>query len=180
MTNHSSRVGSKPINIPSSVFLSVDSNVISIHRKSDDSYFHYNLPSGISTYISSDSLSLIFDDHIPSNIMGLNRARLSNLILGIVNPFKVDLDIVGVGYKASFESPYLSLSLGFSHPIKYSPPPGVDLKVSDSVSIVVSGHSKDMVGLVVSDLTSVRSYNPYSGKGVIVKGKTMIRRESKR
>ena len=179
--NVSTRIGVKPIFLPSELSYSIDGSKIVFLRTSDKFSVEYFVSHHISFDVSDSFLRLIPSCDTDSKFLGLHRANISNLVCGLVKPFVVNLDLVGVGYKASLNGKYISIALGFSHQIKYAFPDCVNVSIpKNSVSIELSSYSKDRLGIVVSDLCNIRRYNPYSGKGILVRGKSMIRRESKR
>lgn len=177
----STRIGIKPIFLPSELSVEISESKITFLRQSDKFSIDYVLLHSISPDFNNSFLTLIPSIHTESKFLGMHRANIANLVSGLIKPFVVILDLVGVGYKATLDGKYISIALGFSHQIKYKFPDTVDVSVAkNSISIELSSYSKYLLGVVVADLCNIRRYNPYSGKGIVVRGKTMIRRESKR
>lgn len=98
------------------------------------------------------------------------------MINGMVNDFSVDLEINGVGYKAECDDKYLTLYLGYSHNIKYKVPKDVEIKCIKPTHLVIRGMDKQKVYMVASDICKIRKYDPYKGKGIVIKGKFMLRK----
>ncbi|WP_333024120.1 50S ribosomal protein L6, partial [Wolbachia endosymbiont of Pentidionis agamae] len=108
-------------------------------------------------------------------MLGTCRSNINSIILGLVNNFTVELEIIGVGYKAANSGKYLTLSLGYSHNIKYKLPDGVQAQCVKN-QIILSSINKQKIYSVASDICKLRKYNPYKGKGIVLKGKFMLRK----
>lgn len=106
------------------------------------------------------------DSQASKSLHGLYRAILQNAVTGVTTGFSRSLDLVGVGYRASVSGKKLELSLGYSHPINFPIPDGIEIKVEKQTNIVVTGSSKDLVGKVAAKIRSFRPPEPYLGKGV--------------
>jgi large subunit ribosomal protein L6 len=101
------------------------------------------------------------------------------MVTGVSAGFRKDLDLVGVGYRAQKQGNDLVLTLGFSHPVRYTPPPGIAVDVADPTHFSVSGTSKEQVGQVAADLRKLRPPEPYKGKGVMYRGERIRRKAGK-
>jgi large subunit ribosomal protein L6 len=101
------------------------------------------------------------------------------MVTGVSAGFRKDLELVGVGYRAQKQGEDLVLSLGFSHPVRYTPPPGIAVEVTDPTHFAVSGNSKEQVGQVAADLRKLRPPEPYKGKGVMYRGERIRRKAGK-
>ncbi|MBP8961058.1 50S ribosomal protein L6, partial [Patescibacteria group bacterium] len=110
---------------------------------------------------------------------GLTRALLSNAVEGVVNGYSKELELSGVGYRATKEGRNLSLTLGFSHPVIVEAPEGIDFEVSDQQNIKVVGIDKQLVGLVASKIKKLKKPEPYLGKGIKYKGEVIRRKVGK-
>jgi large subunit ribosomal protein L6 len=111
---------------------------------------------------------------------GLTRALLANMVTGVTEGFRKDLEIVGVGYRATAKGPAeLELSLGYSHPVTVSAPDGITFEVPTPTSIGVIGIDKQAVGQVAADIRSIRKPEPYKGKGVRYAGERVLRKAGK-
>jgi large subunit ribosomal protein L6 len=110
---------------------------------------------------------------------GLTRSLINNMVVGVSAGFSKELELVGVGYRAQMQGADLQLNLGFSHPIKYSPPPGVTIEIPEPGRITVSSHDKELVGRVASQIRKFRPPEPYKGKGILYKGERVKRKAGK-
>jgi large subunit ribosomal protein L6 len=106
------------------------------------------------------------DDRVSKSLHGLTRTLISNMVKGVSEGFQKRLDIVGVGYRAEVQGSVVSMTLGYSHPVKYSLPPGVTASVEKQTSITLTGPDKQVVGQVAADIRAMRPPEPYKGKGI--------------
>jgi len=110
---------------------------------------------------------------------GLTRSLITNMVIGVTDGFAKTLEIVGVGYRADLKGKGLTLSLGFSHTIEYTPDDGVSLECPNQTTIVVSGIDKQKVGQAAADIRAFRPPEPYKGKGIRYKGEYVRRKAGK-
>ena len=110
---------------------------------------------------------------------GLTRSLIANMVTGVSAGFTKELELVGVGYRAQMQGTDLQLSLGFSHPVRFTPPPGVTIEVPEPNRIVVSSHDKELVGRTASQIRKFRPPEPYKGKGILYKGERVKRKAGK-
>ncbi|MDR7404713.1 MAG: 50S ribosomal protein L6, partial [Armatimonadota bacterium] len=110
---------------------------------------------------------------------GLTRALLANMVRGVVEGYRVELEIVGVGYRAVKQGDALSLQVGYSHPVVVTPPEGIQFEVPQPTRIVVSGIDKELVGQVAARLRAIRPPDPYKGKGIRYAGERIRLRPGK-
>jgi large subunit ribosomal protein L6 len=110
---------------------------------------------------------------------GLTRSLIFNMVEGVSKGYTRELELVGVGYRASKQGSDLQLNVGYSHPVKYSPPEGITIEVPEPVRITISGHDKELVGRVASQIRKVRPPEPYKGKGILYRGERVKRKAGK-
>ena len=110
---------------------------------------------------------------------GTTRAILANMIEGVHNGFKKELQIVGIGYRATMQGNKLVLNIGYSHPVEIIPEDGVNVETPNQTTILVSGIDKERVGEIAARIRAVRKPEPYKGKGIKYKDETIIRKEGK-
>ena len=110
----------------------------------------------------------------------MHRSLLNNAIIGASNGYEKVLELSGVGYRASLKDKNLNLQLGFSHDVNFPIPEGINITVNKQTSIVVKGSDKQLVGMVVSKIKSLRPPEPYKGKGIKEKGQYILRKEGKK
>ncbi|OEY86392.1 50S ribosomal protein L6 [Wolbachia pipientis] len=174
-----SRIGTAPINIPAGVSVEChDGSRVLI--KSSKSEKELSLCSGITCEVACNRLVIRIgcDEQVDKlkPMWGTYRSIINNIINGMVNDFCIDLEINGVGYKAECDGKHLTLYLGYSHNIKYKIPDGIQIKCVKPTHLVISGMDKQKVYMIASDICKIRRYDPYKGKGVIIKGKFMLRK----
>jgi large subunit ribosomal protein L6 len=160
-----SRVGNKAIAIPSSVKVSVKAGSVDVEGKEKLSV---NIPPLVSVDVEDSVIKVSRKDETrqSSAMQGLARSLINNMIIGVTEGFKKELQIVGVGYRAQASGQKLTLNLGFSHPIEYEAPKGVKVTVTENTKITVEGADKQMVGEVAATIRRFRKPEPYKGKGV--------------
>ncbi|MBG7601162.1 MAG: 50S ribosomal protein L6 [Gammaproteobacteria bacterium] len=113
-------------------------------------------------------------------LAGTTRALLNNMIIGCSNGFSKKLTLIGVGYRAAMKGKELGLSLGFSHPVNYAVPEGIQIETPSQTEIVVSGADKQQVGQVAAEIRSYRPPEPYKGKGIRYADEHVLRKEAKK
>jgi large subunit ribosomal protein L6 len=119
------------------------------------------------------------DDPKHRALHGLTRTLIANMVEGVTNGFKKTLEIVGVGYRAETKPFGLTLSLGYSHPIDYRAPEGIQLRAASPTVVEVTGANKEVVGQVAAEIRSLRPPEPYKGKGVKYQGEVIRRKAGK-
>ena len=175
-----SRVGLKPINIPSGVTVTLDNNVATV--KGPKGEITKELPTYCEVKQDDGVVNITrpTDSGLHKRMHGLTRALLNNMVVGVSEGFSKDLEIVGVGYKAELKGKDLVLSLGFSHPINFEVPQGLTIEVPEPTKIRVSGIEKDKVGQAAADIRGFRPPEPYKGKGVKYADEVIVRKEAKK
>jgi large subunit ribosomal protein L6 len=163
-----SRIGKAPISVPAGVQVHVGNGVVQV--KGPKGALLQPVPEGISVAIEEGAVVVrrSGDEGPVRALHGLTRALLANAVTGVTRGFKRELDIVGVGYKAEVKSPrQVSLMLGFSHPVVYDLPEGINLSYDAKANrITIEGIDRQKVGQVAADLRGIRPPDPYKGKGV--------------
>jgi len=169
-----SRIGKKPIEIPNGVEVKIEEgNVVTVKG-----------PKGQLTQKFNPDLKIVKEDNVikierPNDssfmraIHGTTRALIANMIKGVTEGFTVELEIVGIGYRASMKGKSLEMQLGYSHPVVYEPPEGIQISVEGNTNIKVSGIDKQLVGQVAAEIRDFRKPDPYKGKGIRYKGEQL-------
>ena len=119
-------------------------------------------------------------DQNTKRLWGMNRSLLNNAIIGVSKGYEKTLELVGVGFRASLKGNQLNMQLGFSHDINFNIPDGIKIVVEKQTTLKISGYDKQKVGMVVSEIKSLRPPEPYKGKGIKEKGQYIIRKEGKK
>jgi large subunit ribosomal protein L6 len=175
-----SRIGKSPIPVPSGVDIAIQGAHISV--KGPKGTLERDIPGAITVRQDGDALLVERPDDERRNraMHGLVRSLVNNMVLGVTQGFRKELEIVGVGYRATAKGPgAMELALGFSHPVNITAPDGVTFEVPAPNRIVVSGIDKETVGQVAADIRAWRKPEPYKGKGVRYAGEYVQRKAGK-
>jgi large subunit ribosomal protein L6 len=175
-----SRIGKAPVNLPSGVEVSVADRTITV--KGPQGTLSREIPGEIEVSVDGGVLTCTRPNDERRNRAqhGLTRSLVNNMVLGVTEGFKKNLEIVGVGYRAEAQgSSGLRLNLGFSHPVNVKAPDGITFEVPVPTQIVVNGIDKEVVGQVAADIRSIRKPEPYKGKGVRYAGERVLRKAGK-
>ena len=174
-----SRLAKMPIPLPKGVEIKVDA--AQIHVKGPKGTLSYPLVKGISVKVEEGFAHIERDEKVdmPKPTEGLYRATLNNMVIGVSAGFVKELSMVGVGYRAALQGQLLDLQVGNSHPTKISIPSGVQITVDKSVSIVISGTNKQLVGQVAATIRAVKPPEPYKGKGIRYKDEYVRKKAGK-
>ena len=175
-----SRVGKLPIKIPSNVTVLINGDAISFD--SGNVKKAYKVSETVKVIYADDTIKLVAKEGIDkaSIDLGMDRSNIKNIVAGMINPFKITLEINGVGYKAAVDKGMLTVSLGYSHEIAYCLPKGISAAFEKPNLIILTGEDKILVGQVASEIISFRRPEPYKGKGVKIFGKYIVRKEGKK
>ena len=173
-----SRVGKEPVAIPSGIDVSVDGTVIVAKKGNLEKRLETHGRVNVAIEDKEVKLTRVDDTKQSSAFWGTYRALLNNIFIGLDKGFSKSLEIDGVGYRAAVSGKKLELQLGFSHPINYDIPEGIDIKVEKNI-ITVSGTDKQKVGQVSAEIRSFRPPEPYKGKGVKYTDEVIIRKAGK-
>jgi len=174
-----SRVGLKPIPLPSGVEVHIDGNTSRV--KGPKGELSQHIPSGIDVTVEDGVVRCARPSNDPPTRAkhGLVRALINNQVVGVSEGFTRKLLITGVGYKAEAKGKTLGLTLGFSHPIEYPVPEGIKIETPDATTIVVTGIDKQQVGQVAAEIRNYRGPEPYKGKGVRYEDEIIQRKAGK-
>jgi large subunit ribosomal protein L6 len=175
-----SRIGRAPIPVPSGVDVTVAGSHITV--KGPKGTLERDLPETISVRQEDGQLLVERPDDERQNraLHGLVRSLVNNMVVGVNDGFRKDLDIVGVGYRATAKgNSALELALGFSHPVTVQAPDGVTFEVASPTTIGVLGIDKEVVGQVAANIRAIRKPEPYKGKGVRYRDEHVVRKAGK-
>ncbi|WP_352419134.1 50S ribosomal protein L6 [Proteiniborus sp.] len=175
-----SRIGLKPITIPSGVEVKVDTNNYVV-VKGAKGKLEQQLDKEIKIDIEDNviHLSRPTEQKRHKSLHGLTRSLLANMIEGVINGYTKSLEIVGTGYRAQKQGKKLVLTLGFSHPVEMEDPEGIEVEVPAATKIIVKGIDKQQVGNYAAVIRDLRRPEPYKGKGVRYEGEVVRRKEGK-
>ena len=177
-----SKIGKISISIPEKVKVVLSGNLLNIEgpigKKSlniDIDMFELKIDDGKTVSIKPKNLN-----QETKRLWGMNRSLVNNAIIGSMNGYEKILELVGVGYRAALKGKQLNLQLGFSHDINFDIPEGIKVTVEKQTTVKINGHDKQLVGMVVSKIKSLRPPEPYKGKGIKEKGQYILRKEGKK
>jgi large subunit ribosomal protein L6 len=175
-----SRIGKKPITIPSGVEVTIDGSHVTV--KGPKGTLEHDVPQDLTVSRDGDDLVVARPDDEREHraLHGLTRSLVANMVTGVSEGFTRELDIVGVGYRAAAAGPKkLDLQLGFSHPVAVEAPEGVEFEVPAPTKIIVKGFDKQLVGQVAADIRKIRKPEPYKGKGIRYADERVLRKAGK-
>ena len=174
-----SRIGKKPVVIPSGVNVTLNGNAIKV--KGPKGELFADLHPNIKVEMVNNEVLVSRPDDLKQNraLHGLTRALIQNMVTGVTESYKKTLDIVGVGYRAELKGKNLLINIGYSHPVFFMPPEGITLETTSPTQIVISGIDKQLVGLVSAKIRSIRQPEPYKGKGIKYSNEVIIRKAGK-
>ena len=175
-----SRIGKKPVELPSGVTASVSGQTVEIKG-----------PKGTRSFTATDDVTLAVEDSAVSvtprgkskrarQQWGMSRTMVQNLVTGVTDGFKKELEIQGVGYRANAQGNVLKLALGYSHDVDFEIPAGVTVTTPKNTEVVIEGTDQQLVGQVAANIREWRAPEPYKGKGIRYKGEYIFRKEGKK
>lgn len=174
-----SRIGKKPIAIPKGVTVKVDESVVEV--KGPKGQMRQALPPGVTAVVEDGQLLTrrVAEDRQLDKFHGLARSLVNNAVLGVTEGWKRELDIVGVGYRAEMKGQQVVLALGYSHPVVFEIPKGIDIAIEKQTHITVTGVDRQLVGQVAANLRRLRKPDPYQQKGVRYTGEVLKKKAGK-
>ncbi|SMH48750.1 50S ribosomal protein L6 [Maritimibacter sp. HL-12] len=175
-----SRIGKKPVDLPSGVSATVSGQTIEVKG-----------PKGTRSFTATDDVTIAVEESAVNvtprgsskrarQQWGMSRTMVQNLVTGVSEGFKKELEITGVGYRAQIQGNVLKLNLGYSHEVNFETPEGVTITSPKNTEIVVEGIDQQLVGQVAANIREWRAPEPYKGKGIRYKGEYIFRKEGKK
>jgi large subunit ribosomal protein L6 len=171
-----SRVGNKPIPLPKGVKLTVGDQVLVEGPKGKQ---NVPMPGGITVRQENGTVHLDRDGNDKAALHGLTRALMANAVQGVSTGFTRELDIVGIGYRCDVKGRIASFTLGYSHPIEFYLPDGVEMKVDKQTHLVLTGSDRQALGQVAANMRALRPPDPYKNKGVRYTGEALRKKVGK-
>jgi len=172
-----SRIGNKPIPVPSGVKIAMASDKIDVQGPKGK--LSVAIPRGISFEQKDGVLNVKRESDEHRAVHGLARALVANAVHGVTLGFKKEMDIVGVGYRAELKGKAVAFALGKSHPVEFKVPEGIQIVVDKQTHLVISGADKGQVGQVAADIRSLRPPDPYKQKGIRITGERLKKKAGK-
>ena len=177
-----SKIGKINIPIPEKVKVLLSGNTVNVEGplgkhtiKLDLEMFELNITEGKDLSIKPKKL-----DDTSKRLWGMNRSLLNNAIIGASSGYEKILELTGVGFRAALKGNILNMQLGFSHDINYDIPEGIKIVVEKQTTLKISGSNKQQVGMVASQIKSIRPPEPYKGKGIRERGQYVLKKEGKK
>lgn len=174
-----SRIGRKPIAVPSGVDVTLDNAVITV--KGPKASLTRELHKDMKVTVENNEITVVrpSDNKLHRSLHGTTRSVVNNMVAGVTEGFSKSLELVGVGYRASKSGDKIVLNVGYSHPVEITPEAGIEFEVPANTKIIVRGIDKERVGAYAAKIRSVREPEPYKGKGIKYEGERIIRKEGK-
>ncbi len=175
-----SRIGKKPVEMPAGVSATVSGQQIEVKG-----------PSGTRSFKATDDVDITVDGNVITvkprgsskrarQQWGMSRTQIQNLVTGVTTGFKKELELQGIGYRATLQGNVLKLALGYSHDVLFDIPEGVKITVPKQTEIIIEGNDQQQVGQVAANIREWRKPEPYKGKGIHYKGEFVFRKEGKK
>ena len=174
-----SRIGRKPIAVPKGVNVTVHADAVEV--KGPKGTLTQRVPPGIKFEVNGAELvaSPVRPDAELKKFHGLARSLMANAVQGVTEGFKKELDIVGVGYRAEVKGKQVIFALGYSHPVVFDIPPGIDVAIDKQTHVTVTGTDRQLVGQVAANIRRFRKPDPYKQKGVRYTGEVLKKKVGK-
>ena len=175
-----SRIGKKPVAIPSGVTANIDNGTLSV--KGPKGTLTMGLSDVIDYKVEGDEIAVkpANDGKLARSYWGMQRTLVANLVEGVTEGFSKTLEISGVGYRAQAQGKNLKLQLGYSHDVDVAVPEGIEVKTPDQTTVIISGIDKQAVGQLAAEIRRWRKPEPYKGKGIKYQGEYIFRKEGKK
>ncbi len=176
-----SRIAKQPVSFPESVQISIKDDEV-LHIQGQKGELELNLISQVGVKIESDQLLVnsTSKSKFSRAAAGTFRSLINNMVIGVTEGYKKELELVGVGYRAKTQGKMLNLTLGFSHPVNYEIPDGIEISTPSQTEVLINGIDKQKVGQVAAELRAIRPPEPYKGKGVRYKDEQITLKETKK
>ncbi|MDI3328220.1 MAG: 50S ribosomal protein L6 [Alicyclobacillaceae bacterium] len=174
-----SRIGRKPIEIPSGVEVKVEGQTVTV--KGPKGTLTRTVHKDMTVTVEGNQIKVIrpSDEKLHKSLHGTTRSVIANMVEGVTKGFEKSLELVGVGYRAAKSGNKITLSVGFSHPVEIVPDPGIEIDVPAPNKLVVRGIDKEKVGTVAASIRRIREPEPYKGKGIKYENEVIRRKVGK-
>ncbi|MDM8545915.1 50S ribosomal protein L6 [Candidatus Venteria ishoeyi] len=175
-----SRIANNPVTIPAGVEVQLNNQQLDV--KSSKGQLSHQVPDCIDVTIDGSLIRFAAHEGVANAkaLSGTTRALVNNMVVGVSQAFEKKLTLIGVGYRAQVQGKILNLTLGFSHPVNFNIPEGIQIETPSQTEIIVKGISKQVVGQVAANIRAYRPPEPYKGKGVRYADEYVARKEAKK
>ncbi|WP_080849035.1 50S ribosomal protein L6 [Cytobacillus gottheilii] len=174
-----SRIGKKPIEIPSGVTITIDGETVTVKGPKGELSRSFN--PDIEVKVEENIINIVRPTESKEHraLHGTTRALIANMVEGVSKGFERGLELIGVGYRAQKQGKKLVLNVGYSHPVEIEPEEGLEIEVPSNTKVIVKGTNKERVGALAANIRDVRPPEPYKGKGIRYEGEYVRRKEGK-
>ena len=174
-----SRIGKLPVKVPKGVNITLNEQTVKV--KGPHGELSQLIPKEISVSISDDTVTVSKNEETikARQQYGLVRSLVNNMVNGVSEKFEKKMQMIGVGYRAQVQGKKLTLLVGYSHPVEFEVPDGLEVKVEANTNLTVSGSDKEKVGLLASQIRATRPPEPYKGKGIRYVDEVVLRKAGK-
>jgi large subunit ribosomal protein L6 len=174
-----SRVGKAPVKLAQGVKLNIKDDSVLVEGPKGK--LNFRLPNGVKLAVEGQEVKVVRDEKQEGSgaLQGVVRTQVYNMVTGVSQGFTRELDIVGVGYRAATKGNVLSLTIGFSHPVDFKLPEGIQAKVENNTHVVLTGSDKMLLGLTADKIRGIKPPEPYQGKGIRYTNEHIIRKAGK-
>ena len=175
-----SRIAKSPVELPKGVEFKQDGNVVTLKGGKGELSMELNSEVELKAEDGTLTLAPRSGSRFAMAVTGTMRSLLANMAQGVTEGYERKLELVGVGYRAQAQGKTLNLTLGFSHPVVYSSPEGIDIQTPSQTEVIIKGTDKQKVGQVAAEIRRFRPPEPYKGKGVRYAGERVVLKEAKK
>ena len=173
-----SRIGNRVLSVPENVTVTVDNNVVTV--KGPKGELSTEINENISVEVKEGKLTVTRKNDNFKNFHGTTNANIQNMIIGVTEGYKKELEIIGVGYRFQMKGSNLVVNAGYSHPVEVEVPAGLTIEVPSNTELTISGIDKCLVGEFAANVRKIRQPEPYKGKGIRYKDEHVRRKEGKK
>ena len=173
-----SRIGNRPLEIPSGVTVTVDGNIVKVNGPKGE--LSTEIHKDITVNIAENELTITRKNDSVKNFHGTANSNIKNIIIGVTEGYEKQLESVGVGYRFALKGNTLVVTAGYSHPVEVEIPTELKLEVPSNTELSIKGIDKQIVGQFAAEIRDIRRPEPYKGKGIRYKGEVIRRKEGKK
>ena len=173
-----SRIGNRELSVPENVTVTVENNVVTV--KGPKGELSTKIHDNVKVEVKEGKITVTRDNDNVKNFHGTVNANIKNMITGVTEGFKKELEIIGVGYRFSQKGSNLVVNAGYSHPVEVEVPAGLKIEIPSNTELTISGIDKCLVGEFAANVRKIRQPEPYKGKGIRYKDEHVRRKEGKK
>ncbi|NBX92212.1 MAG: 50S ribosomal protein L6 [Proteobacteria bacterium] len=174
-----SRVGKKPIVLPAGVKVTFNAPVVEVQGKGG--HLKKTLPSSVKVEVQGNEVHIknVSEQDTAKALHGLSRTLVQNMVIGVTEGYKKELELQGVGYRAQAQGSKLNMTLGFSHPVEFQLPAGISAQVENNTKVILKGADKELLGFIAANIRKIKPPEPYKGKGIRYLGEKISLKQGK-